>query len=172
MYHSRVALRGSISPRALRDRDLHYVHAFSDQLVDVAQFFRSGHRVYDPRIEGIWRHIAQGAHHRIQRLRQTRPNDRFVLSGPRLGREHRRNPWRVFVETRTSTEFSRSSGPRNGWNDFLYQNDSPKQAISPERFEKAVGDAAKSLELAMCFIASPDANTFESEFEIPRLRSE
>jgi hypothetical protein len=24
----------------------------------------------------------------------------------------------------------------------------------------------------MCFIASPDANTFESEFEIPRLRSE
>jgi hypothetical protein len=51
----------------------------------------------------------------------------------------------------TSAEFSRSSGPRNGWNDFLYQNDSPKQAISPERFEKAVGDATKSLELAMFF---------------------
>jgi hypothetical protein len=76
------------------------------------------------------------------------------------------------VETRTSTEFSRSSGPWSGWNDFLYQNDSTKQAISPERFEKAVGDAAKSLELAMCFIASPDTNTFESDFEIPRRRSE
>ena len=145
---------------------------FPISLLMSRSFSGSGHRVYDPRIEGIWRYIAQGTHHRIQRPRQTRPNDRFVLSGPRLGREHRRNPWRVFVETRTSTEFSRSSGPWSGWNDFLYQNDSPKQAISPERFEKRVGDAAKSLELAMCFIASPDANTFESEFEIPRLRSE
>jgi hypothetical protein len=33
------------------------------------------------------------------------------------------------VETRTSTEFSRSSGNRGGWNYFLYQNDSPKPTI-------------------------------------------
>ena len=58
MHHSRLALRRSISPRTIRDRDVHHVHAFSNQLADVAQFFRSGHRVYDPRIEGIWRHIA------------------------------------------------------------------------------------------------------------------
>ena len=38
MYHSRLALRGSISPRAVRDRDLHHVHAFSDQFADVRSF--------------------------------------------------------------------------------------------------------------------------------------
>src|SRR5262245_30125294 len=45
------------------------------------------------------------------------------------------------METRTSTEFSRSSGTRGGWNDFLCQSDSPKPIISPERLEKGVGDA-------------------------------
>ena len=49
MYHSRLALRRSISARAIRDRDLRHVHAFSDQLADVAQFFRPGHCVHDPR---------------------------------------------------------------------------------------------------------------------------
>src|SRR5260370_40633096 len=36
MYHSRVALRRSVSARAVRNRNLYHVHAFSDQLVDVA----------------------------------------------------------------------------------------------------------------------------------------
>ena len=71
-------------------------------------------------------------------------------SGPRLGREHRCNPWRLFVATRSSTEFSRSSRPWTGGNNFLYQNDSPKPAISPERFEKGVGDAASAPEVATC----------------------
>ena len=57
VYHSRLALRRSIWARALRDCDLCHVHAFSDQLVDVAQFFRAGHRVYDPRVERIRRYV-------------------------------------------------------------------------------------------------------------------
>src|SRR5262249_24782190 len=77
-------------------------------------------------------------------------NDWSVLSGPRFGRQQRRNPWRVSVETRTSAEFSRSSGPRSGWNHFLYQSDSPKPTISTQRFEKGFGDAAISLELTTC----------------------
>jgi hypothetical protein len=67
------------------------------------------------------------------------------------------------LETRTSTEFSRGSGNWSGWNDFLYQNDSPEPIISSERFEKAVGDPAKSLELATAYV---------SEFKIPYLCSE
>ena len=84
MYHSRFALRRSISARAIRNRDLYYVHAFSDQLIDVAQFFRPGHRICDSWLERIRRYIAQSAHHRIQRSCQTRPNDRFILSRPRF----------------------------------------------------------------------------------------
>ena len=57
MYHSRLALRRSISARAIRNRDLHHVHAFSDQLTDVAQFFRPGHRVHDPRVKRIRRYV-------------------------------------------------------------------------------------------------------------------
>jgi hypothetical protein len=52
------------------------------------------------------------------------------------------------VETRTSTEFPWSSGPWSGGNNFLYQNDPAKQAISFDALKK-VGDAANSLELAM-----------------------
>jgi hypothetical protein len=57
------------------------------------------------------------------------------------------------VETRTSIEFPWSSGNRGDWNDFLYENNSPEPTISSERFEKAVGDPAKSLEIAKIFVA-------------------
>src|SRR4030095_433009 len=150
MYHSRLALRGSISSRAIRDRDLHHVPAFSDQLFIVRQFFGSGHRIFDSWIKRIRRSIAQSAHHRLLRTRTPRANDWSVLSVSRFGGEYGRNPWRVSVETRTSIEFSRSSGNRSRWNDFLCQNDSPKPTISPERFEKRVGDEANSQELATC----------------------
>jgi MFS family permease len=49
MHHSCRALRGSISTRAIRDRDLHHVYAFSDQLADVAKFFGPGHCVHHSR---------------------------------------------------------------------------------------------------------------------------
>ncbi len=57
VYYSRLALCRSIWARAIRNRDLHHVHAFPDQLTDVAQFFRSGHCVYDPRVKGIRRYV-------------------------------------------------------------------------------------------------------------------
>src|SRR5438045_2913849 len=136
MYHSRLALCGSISARAIRDRDLHHVHAFSDQLIDVAQFFRPGHRICDSWLQRVRRYIAQSAHHRIQRSCQTRPNDRFILSHPRFDSQCRRNPWRMSVETWASTEFSRSSRPWSSWNNFLHQNDSPKPTVRLNDLEK------------------------------------
>jgi len=50
MYYSCITLRGSISPRAIRDCDVHHVHAFSDQFIDVAQFFGAGDRICDSRL--------------------------------------------------------------------------------------------------------------------------
>ena len=47
----------TISARTIRYRDLHHVHAFSNQLVDVAQFFRPGHCVHDPGPKGIRRYV-------------------------------------------------------------------------------------------------------------------
>ncbi len=131
-----------------RNRDLHHVHAFSNQFADVAKFSGAGRRICDSRLERIRRYIAQGAHHRIQRLRATRSNGRHILSCSRFDSQHRRNPWRVSMETRAGTKLSRSSGSRRRWNDFLCENDSPTPTSSIERFKKAVGDAPKSLEMS------------------------
>src|SRR5262249_35774634 len=50
------------------------------------------------------------------------------------------------METRTGPKFSRSSGFRNCWNDFLCENNSPKQTIGFEWSETTVGDASNSPE--------------------------
>ena len=65
MHHPRRALRRSIPPRAIRDRDLCHVHAFSDQPADGAKFFGARHRILHSRPEGVRRYIAQGAYHWI-----------------------------------------------------------------------------------------------------------
>src|SRR5207248_2835234 len=85
----------------------------------------------------------------------TRPNDRFVLSRPRFDSQYRCNSWRLSVETRTGIEFSRSSHPRNSWNDCLCENRSAESRISPEQFEKGVGQAAKSPALARYLLQGP-----------------
>ena len=58
-----------------------------------------------PRTEGIWRHVAQGAHHRLQRSATTRANDRHLLFGPRSSRQHRRAGRGAALETRTRRQF-------------------------------------------------------------------
>src|SRR5438093_11602973 len=150
MHHSGLILCGSAWARAFRHRDLHHVHAFSNQFAVVAKFFSVGRRVSDSWLERVRRYITPGAYHRIQRLRATRPNGRRVLSCSRFDRQHRRTSWCVSVETRTGAKFSWSSSSRRRWNDFLCKNDSPKPAISLGRSKKAVGDAPKSLEIAKC----------------------
>ena len=66
VHHSCLALCGSIQARAVRDRDLHYVHAVSNQSAGLSKFFGAGNRVCNPWVKRVRRYIAQGPHHRIQ----------------------------------------------------------------------------------------------------------
>ena len=58
LHHSRIALRGPVWARTIRHRDIHHVHAFSNQPADVAEFFCACHRVRHSRPQRIWRYIA------------------------------------------------------------------------------------------------------------------
>src|SRR4030095_6248866 len=58
LHYSRIALCGPLSTRAVRDRDLHHVYTFPDQLTDVAKFFDTDHRVYNSRPQRIRRYVA------------------------------------------------------------------------------------------------------------------
>ena len=164
MYHSGLTLRGSISPRAIRDRDLHHVHAFSDQLVDVAEFFGSGHRILirglkefgdtsrkaliigysDPGKRGQM----VGTYYLVR--------DLIVSTGAILGAYL----WKLGP----ALNFLGAAAIGAAGTIFYIRTTRRSRQLALSDLKKAVGDAAKSLELA--------TTVLYPEFEIPRLRSE